>query len=125
MSQLIYCATPSRLVHKTTEIMDFVAQQGHAPLHPFPALPHAYFEGNPNVGRQKTMDYCLRLVTTCDQVWMFGYSQGTLEELTHALHIGKPFRSYVAQFDPNWRTTLDQLKEQYKDALEKLRSISH
>lgn len=45
MSRLIYRATPLRLVHKISEIMDFVISQGDAPLHPFPAFPYERFEG--------------------------------------------------------------------------------
>lgn len=47
MSKLVYCASPSRLVHRVKDIMDFVTDQGYAPLHPFQALPYERFEGNP------------------------------------------------------------------------------
>lgn len=62
MTKLIYCATPSRLVHRSNDIMDFVTEQGYAPLHPFQALPCERFEGNTRIGRAKSMEWCCRLV---------------------------------------------------------------
>ncbi len=62
MSKLIYCATPSRLVHRIKDIMDFVTNQGYAPLHPFQAFPYERFEGNPKIGRSKSIEWCLDLL---------------------------------------------------------------
>ena len=87
MNNLIYCATPSRLVHKIADIMDLITNRGDAPLHPFQAFPYERFEGNPRIGRKKSMEWCLRLVGICDEYYMFGVSEGTLEEAAHAIKI--------------------------------------
>ena len=120
MSRLVYCATPSRLVHKKEEIMRFASRQGYAPLHPFQALPYDFFEGNLEIGRTQTLDYCLRLVAICDLFWIFGISQGTLDELVHAHDIKKPVQSFVAEFDPEWKHYYQLFADHYRDALDKL-----
>lgn len=120
MSQLIYCATPSRIAHNRQQIMDFVTQQGYAPLHPFQAFPYERFEGDPVIGRQRSMEWCLRLVDISDQLWVFGISRGTLQELTHALTIGKPFRSFFREFDPTFSEHVEQFRAIYRGALEQL-----
>ncbi len=79
MSKLIYCAAPARIVHRLKDIMDFVTNQGNAPLHPFQAFPYERYEGNPRIGRTKSMEWCLRLIDISDEFCMFGVSNGTLE----------------------------------------------
>jgi len=120
MSRLIYCATPSRLNHKKKEIMDFVTNQGYAPLHPFQAFPYKKFEGNPKIGRTKSMEYCLRLVDISDEFWMFGISQGTLEELVHALDKNKIIKLFFEEFDPEWKRYYQELASNYRNPLEKV-----
>jgi hypothetical protein len=100
MSKLIYCATPSRLVEYREIIMDFVTNQGLAPLHPFQAFPFNRFEGNPKVGRAKSMEYCLRAVEMADEFWMFGISNGTLQEVVEALRIRKPIQLHFEDWQP-------------------------
>lgn len=89
---MVYCATPSRISSKKEEISSFVSKKGYAPLHPFIAFPFEQFEGNPVVGRKKSMGYCLKAVQICDEFWMFGVSKGTLEELNYAKKLGKPIK---------------------------------
>lgn len=117
MSKLIYCATPSRLVNKINEIMDFVTGLGYAPLHPFQAFPYGRFEGNPNVGRKKSMDYCLRLVDISDEFWLFGISEGTLDETSHALGIKKPLTLHL-DFDQEWKIFYEKLRLTYQNPLQ-------
>ncbi len=116
MSRLIYCATPSRLVHKINEIMDFVTNEGNAPLHPFQAFPYERFEGNPNVGRKESMEYCLRLVNISDKVYLFGVSEGTLDEISHALEIKKPITLHL-DFDSEWNKFYKKLRLIYNNPL--------
>ena len=113
MSKLIYCATPSRLVNKIDEVMDFVTNQGYAPLHPFQALPYERFEGNPRIGRIKSMDWCLRLVDISDEFWMFGVSNGTLEEVAHAIKIVKSVKIFLDSFDTEWNKFYQELGNKY------------
>lgn len=109
MTKLVYCATPSRLSDMKEDILHYVDKNGFAPLHPFSALPYELFEGG-NVGREKTLEYCLRLVDACDEFWMFGVSDGTLEEFFYSYTIGKPINFLMDKFDPNWKGYYKQLK---------------
>ncbi len=36
------------------------------------------------------MEFCLRAVNICDEFWMFGVGDGTLQEVVEAIRIGKP-----------------------------------
>ncbi len=116
MSKLVYCATPSRLKGKTIEIMDFVTSLGKAPLHPFQALPYERYEGNPKIGREKSMEYCFRLVDICDEFYMFGISRGALDEVNRALKLGKPIEPHF-EFDPDWQGLYAELKWEYGNPL--------
>ncbi len=119
MSKLIYCATPSRLAGKTGEIMDFVTNKGYAPLHPFQAFPYERFEGNPNIGRKKTMEWCFRTVEISDEVWLFGISDGTLGESQYGLKIGKLIVPKL-QFDSQGRSLYQKLGSKYDLKLRKI-----
>lgn len=122
MSKLIYCATPSRLVHKINEVMDFVTNEGNAPLHPFQAFPYERYEGNPRIGRTKSMEWCLKLVDISDEVYMFGVSNGTLEEVAHAMKIVKPVTLQFDGFDPEWGTFYKEFGPKYGNPIDKLLS---
>lgn len=113
MNKLMYCATPSRLAHKTDEIMQLVREMGYVPLHPFKALPYEFFEGDPKVGREFTMKCCYRLIDTCDDFGMFGVSEGTLGEIIHARErIIMPIHIDL-RFDPNWQEFYQKLAKQF------------
>ena len=118
MKFLIYCATPSRLLDKTEEIMDFVTKEGNAPFHPFVAFPFERYENGP-IGREKTMEFCQRAVGICDKVYMFGISEGVLDDAKEGMLLGKPVESYVKIFDADWEKYYDSLvsKEAYTDIL--------
>ncbi|PIN80614.1 hypothetical protein COV11_03725 [Candidatus Woesearchaeota archaeon CG10_big_fil_rev_8_21_14_0_10_30_7] len=120
MSKLIYCATPSRLVYKIDKIMDFVTNQGNAPLHPFQAFPYERYEGNPRVGRTKSMEWCLRLVDICDEFYMFGVSNGTLEEVAYAIKTIKPVTLQFDGFDLEWDKFYQEIGQKYGNPLYKL-----
>lgn len=120
MSELIYCATPSRLVHRMSDIMDFVANQGHASLHPFQAFPYERFEGNPRIGREKSMEWCLRLIDISDEFWMFGVSDGTLKEVVHAIKIEKPIALKFEGFDNEWEKFYKTLGKEYGNPIDYL-----
>jgi len=102
--ELIYCATPSRFKERQEEIINFVNNQTpYAPFHPFKAFPWELFEGNPKVGRENAMDYCIRSVKLCDRFGLFGISEGTVtKELPIALGENKPIDLFL-EFDPDWK----------------------
>ena len=100
--------------------MDFVQSLGYAPLHPFVAFPYERFEGNPDVGRKKTMEYCCRLIDACDVFGLFGISEGTsIIELPYAAKKNKPILPYFNQFDPDWRREAEKLRKS-SEALDKI-----
>lgn len=119
MTELVYCATPSRLVNKTEEIMDFVQAQGYAPFHPFVAFPYERFEGG-SVGRERTIEICKRTIQICEKFWLFGVSEGTLDELVEAMKKGKPIRQFLEQFDPEWKEYYSRLGARYGNPLEEI-----
>ena len=88
MRKLVYCATPKKKIELLDKIMLFVIERGLAPLHPFLALPYKYFDDG-YFQKEETMSYCLRLIQICDEVFVFGYSDGVEEEVNFAKKIGK------------------------------------
>jgi len=106
-ASLVYLAVPSRLCKDDPTAMerqmDLVTKEGKAPLHPFQALPYNRFEGNEMIGKARTWDFCLRLVEISEEFWLFGVSHGTLNEMEHAIKLGKQIRVLLDQWDPDWR----------------------
>ena len=119
MIKLIYCAQPGRLSDKRKQVMDYVINQEHAPLHPFLAYPYELYEGG-FVGRKKTMEFCQRLIDITDEFWLYGISEGTLEDLVYALKIGKPVKLHL-DFDPEWKVYYERLGQKYNYPLEKIK----
>ena len=99
--------------------MDFVTGQGLSPFHPFQAFEYKRFEGGP-IGREKTMEFCLRAINICDEFWLFGISDGTLSELCYALEKNKPIRLFLEEFDKDWKKEYQKIKDKFKDPLSKL-----
>lgn len=109
---LVYTACPSRLDQLRDEIMRFVTGTGNGPLNPFNALPYEHFEGGVH-GRSRTLDFCCRLIDGCDELWLFGVSEGTLLELEYAVSKGLPVRVFVRAFDPQWREFTNVLRSRF------------
>jgi hypothetical protein len=106
MKELVYCSTPSRLSYKMTEILDFVTNEGNGPLHPFQAYPLERFEGGP-IGREKTMEFCRRLIAICDKAYLFGIAEGALDDIIEAKRLKKPITVLIEKFDPEWKKYYD------------------
>lgn len=100
---LTYCATPSRLIHKTDEIIKFVLKQGHAPLHPFRALPQEIYGDKGHFGRETSLGFALRLVDVSQQVYLFGLSERTAKEVCRAIERNIPIKLFLNEFDIEWR----------------------
>lgn len=107
---LVYAACPSRLAHKTDAILEFVVHHGQAPLHPFQAFPYDLFEGG-KPGRERTLEWCCRLIDVCDELWLFGISDGTLFEVNYLIARGRrsQFRDYSDVFDDSAVTRKSEL----------------
>lgn len=115
MSKLIYCATPSRLASKTEEIMNHVTKMGYGPFHPLYVYQVERFENGP-IGREKTMEFCRRAIEICDEFWLYGISEGTLEELNHAKNIRKPIKLFP-EFDSEWHSYYRELGAKHSNPL--------
>lgn len=124
---LVYCASPARMGDQKKQILDYVVAQGKAPLHPFNALPHEYFEGG-KVSRQDTLEICCRLIDVCDEFWLFGISEGTLIEYRYVLsttHANtKPVKLLFRQFDPEWQQRLEEFRDQFADVIARLEELT-
>lgn len=122
MGKRIYCAIPPRLVSYQRRIVDVVAAQNCVPIHAFQTPPCESFE-NRSVGRELSMESRKRMVDISDELWMFGVSDGTLEDLSYALSIEKPIR-LNGQFDPSWNEHNLRLRKKHSYALEKYHALS-
>lgn len=121
MPELIYCATPARLMQENAgivyTIMNYVLEQGRAPFHPFQAFPYELFKGNPLVGREQTLQLCERAIKICDGVWIFGVSDGTLREAQYARKMAKHMELKL-QFDRHWEKFYAELRSRHKGVLD-------
>lgn len=121
-SKLVYAASPSRLVYKKDEMMTFIAYHGNAGLHPFNSFPYHYYEGGV-IGRKTTMQWCCRLIDIADEFWLFGISEGVLEEFRYfvrqneKLDKKKEFKVFVKEFDFDWAKYLEEYKTRFKDVI--------
>jgi hypothetical protein len=84
MKPWIYCATPTKMEKKTDKIMEYVILEGFIPIHPFKVFPLKLFEYGKIFTRDEVMEECLRLVDCCNEVWVFGFSEGVNLEINHA-----------------------------------------
>jgi hypothetical protein len=117
---LTYCALPSRLYHLTEQTYNFVLENKHAPLHPFKAFEQGQAFGDNGIfGRERVIEFALRMVGICDQLYLFGISDGTLQETRKALDLNIPVKLHIERFDLDWRRYYHELKPKYP-FLEKL-----
>ena len=107
--KLIYCAIPSRMSKKSSQIMNYIESKNNAAFNPFFAFPSDRFELG-MAGREVTIDYCKRAIEMCDELWIFGLSKGTIEEMNHAIRIKKPVKA-IKEFDEDWESEKDNFKE--------------
>lgn len=89
--------------------MDYVESKNNAAFNPFLAFPLERFELG-KVGIEITMEYCKRAVEMCDELWIFGLSEGTMKEMSHAIKIKKPIKT-IKEFDENWESEKKNFKE--------------
>lgn len=124
--QLAYCASPARITENKESIIEYVSSIGFAPFHPFISFPYEKFEGNGKIGREKSMEYCKRMVKSCDIFFLFGISEGTLlEELPVAVESGIPI-ILNKEFDQKWdKKTKEFAKLPGNKGIEYLKKINH
>ena len=119
--KLIFCSQPSRMKNKVKEIMDFVTKKNLAPLNLIHAFEFERFENGP-IGREKTLEFCLRMIDTVDEFWIFGISEGVMVELDYFLknRKGRPIKLFMDQFDPEWKAYYEQFKPRFGDLLSQI-----
>ncbi|HEX7042813.1 MAG TPA: hypothetical protein VF189_06180 [Patescibacteria group bacterium] len=132
--RLVYAATPSRNKEQTQEIMEFISGKDFFPVHPFPTFPYEFYEGNPrlekNNARELALRACFRAIKMCDEVWIFGISDGTLREARYALNLNRnPIRKIFQktkkirlhlEFDEEWKRYAHELTPQHSKTLRRL-----
>ena len=101
--KIIYTATPFRFSDTQIEkICDFVESTGNFPFHPLKAMPLSRYNYN-RYSSRVIFEACFRCVDyVSDEVWIFGVGTGSLKEYVRAKKYGKPVRSFVKVFDPEW-----------------------
>ena len=104
----VYCATPGRLRYLTREIVLYVHNKNHIPIHPFAFFPYELFEGG-DVGREDTMAFCQELVKICPRIWIFGISEGVLNDIEPVIPLKKEIELHL-EFDSDWELNADILK---------------
>lgn len=122
--KIMYCAIPTRLRHLSEQIKKMVREYGFTPVVPFDLGPYEDFEGNPRIGRERTLELMLHLMYACDIVGIFGISEGVLGELKGALDIGTEVRVFHG-LDPLWEEKYEEYKGRYSDLLARLRGENH
>ncbi len=118
--RVMYCAMPTRLQHIKPHVQKIAFECGYAPTIPFDVGPYEYFEGNPRIGRDRTLKFMIDYMKICQSVGIFGISDGVMGELEVALDEGKEIRVFPG-LDPEWDKMYEQLKCKYSDLFARLR----
>lgn len=122
MEKIIYAATPFRMENLKEKICDFIQEQGHLPLHPFNTLPMSRYNYE-NFSREIIMKVCYEMVKISNELWIFGIGTGAFDEYLKAGEIIIPRKSFVKQFDPDWKEHSQKEKYsigKYKGILNKI-----
>lgn len=128
--KIMYCAVPTRLSQMENwpklrdEIKSWARRMGYAPVIPFDVGPYEDFEGNPRIGRERTLKYMLDFMAIHDVVGIFGISSGVMSELKCALDLGKEIHVFHG-LDPGWEKYYEELRHKYGDLLKRLRGSHH
>ena len=65
-----------------------LAKQGILPISPLHLF--SFMENDDN--REEILQVCFRLIDICDEVWIYGDSEGCRSEAKYAKSVGKPVR---------------------------------
>ncbi|MCK9268658.1 MAG: DUF4406 domain-containing protein [Alkaliphilus sp.] len=66
-------------------------EEGYLPISPL----HLFGFYNGDEDRKDILQFCYKLIDSCDIVHVYGESEGCLAELEYAIKIGKPWRVIV------------------------------
>ena len=48
------------------------------------------------------MEFCTKIIGICDKVYLFGISEGSLDEIIEAKRLGKSITDHSKRFDPEF-----------------------
>lgn len=122
--KIMYCAIPTRLRHLREQVRACAMEIGYAAVIPFDVGEYKYFEGNPRIGREKTLRLMITLMKGCDTVGVFGISKGVMSELKCALDCNMEIHVFP-DLDHEWEQQYDLLKAEHGDLLKRLRGPNH
>ncbi len=122
--KIMYCAFPTRLRHLRDKVKTFAKSHGYAPVIPFDIGDYDDFEGNPAIGRERTLKFMIGVMKSCDVIGVFGISEGVMGELKNALDLGMEIHVFHG-LDPEWEKYYEVLKDKYGDLLRRLRGSNH
>lgn len=129
--KIMYCATPSRLKHLRRKIIRIAKRAGYTPIFPFDVGSYEDLEGNPAIGRPKTLKFMANIMKCCDAVGIFGISDGTMYELFEALaskfsafNPDKEIRVFYG-LDPKWEEEYKIHEKKYGDLFARLSGPHH
>ena len=80
-----YKNSPDVNKNKTQEICKQVMEDGHLPISPL----HLFSFMNDDSARDDIIAWCLDMINLCDEIWVFGDSEGCNIERIHAENNGK------------------------------------
>ena len=67
-----------------------LARQGLLPISPLHLF--SFYDAEDHATREAILQVCFRLIDLCDEVWVYGDSEGCRLEADYAKHIGKIVR---------------------------------
>ena len=70
---------------KVDSICRDLARKGVLPISPL----HLFSFMDNDLQREEILQVCFRLIDSCDEVWVYGESEGCRKEMEYALSIGK------------------------------------
>lgn len=109
--------------------MNIARDEGKACLHPFNAFPYEYYEGNPKIGRARSLELCCKAIDICDEFWIFGVSEGTLFEADYFFKRNEenglvlPVSNLIRQYDPEYKKYSDIYRDRFERTLKILELI--
>lgn len=98
--KLVYTAQSKQFFYCRDAVCEFVFHEGAIPLHPFRVFD--YFLGE-RVPREVIRQANQRLLSTCEEVWVFGetIADGVLVEIAQAERLSLPVRFFTIDSRPS------------------------
>ena len=85
-----YKANPKTNKEKVDKICKEIIEQGYLPISPLHLF--GFIEQEGMEIRRNILNFCMDLIVSCDEVWIYGDSEGCRMEKEFAEEIGKPIK---------------------------------